>query len=81
MDIARLTNAVRPVLCLGVHGWVPVRVVEYDRVCPRKVDTETAATSGEDECEDFDVVVETVLGRGVTTFTRSRGEMRGDEGR
>ena len=80
MDIARLANTVCPVLCLGVHSRVPVRVIEYDRVRPSEVDTETPATGGEDECEDFDVVVETILG-GVTTFTGRRGGERGEEGR
>ena len=39
VNLLRLTNAVAAVLCLSIHGRVPVRVVEYDGVCAGEVDS------------------------------------------
>ena len=45
-------------LCLGVHGWVPVRVVEDDGVGAREVHADAAGARGKDEDEELGVGVE-----------------------
>jgi len=59
VDIPSLTDAVAPVLGLGVHGGVPVAVVEDDGVGARQVDADATAAGREDEAEDALVGVET----------------------
>ena len=59
MHVASLADAVTPVLCLGVHGGIPVTVVEYDRVCTGQVHTDTARARRQDEAEDAPIHVET----------------------
>ena len=48
---AGLPDAMRPILCLRVHGRVPVRVVEYDAVCTRQVDAEPTTASRQDDAD------------------------------
>lgn len=59
VHIPRLSDSVTPILGLGVHGRIPVRVVKDDRVRPCQIYTHTARSSGENETEDASVSVET----------------------
>lgn len=45
VDISGLANSVAPVLCLGVHGGIPVAVVEHDCVGSSQVHPDTSAAS------------------------------------
>ena len=47
-----------PAPYLGVHGWVPVRIVKDDRVGASEVDAQTTAARGENEAEDPVVAIE-----------------------
>ena len=58
MHVSGLADAVAAVLGLGVHGGVPVAVVEHHGVGARQVDSHAAAARGQDEAEDAAVVVE-----------------------
>lgn len=71
MDVTGLADAVAPVLGLGVHGGVPVAVVEDDGVGTRQVDADAAAAGREDEAEDALVGVET-LHQGLQGAARHR---------
>ena len=60
MNISCLTNPMTSVLSLCIHGWIPIRVVEYDRVSTCQVDTNTTAPSGQYENKDLVILVETL---------------------
>jgi len=51
VDVACLSNAMTAILRLRVHRWVPVGVVEDDRVGAGQVDTEAAGPCRQDETE------------------------------
>jgi hypothetical protein len=55
-----LPNTMAPVLCLLVHGGVPVRVIEDHTVCACQVDADAAATRRRYETKDLLVQVELV---------------------
>src|SRR5687768_15569910 len=61
-DLSGLTQSVGSVHGLRVDGWVPIRVVEDDRVRRCKVDTKTTGTGGQQENEDFRASLEVVYG-------------------
>lgn len=56
----RLSNSMTPVLCLLVHRWVPVGIVEYHAVSTRQVDANATAPGRRDEAEDLLIQVEPV---------------------
>ena len=58
MYISSLSDPVTPVLGLGVHGRVPVRVVEDDGIGSGQVDTQASTPGGEDETKHSFVTVE-----------------------
>jgi len=58
VHVPRLAYTVAPVLGLGVHGRVPVRVVEDDSVGAGQVDADAARARAQYEHEDLLVVVE-----------------------
>lgn len=58
VDVSGLADSVAAVLGLGVHGGVPVAVVEHHRVGPRQVHPYASAASRQDEAEDPPVCVE-----------------------
>lgn len=45
VDVPGLADSVAAVLCLGIHGGVPVAVVEYYCVSPSQVHPYTSAAS------------------------------------
>ncbi len=45
VDVSGLADSVATVLCLGIHGGVPVAVVEYYCVGPSQVHAYTSAAS------------------------------------
>mmetsp|Transcript_5134 Transcript_5134/g.19039 ORF Transcript_5134/g.19039 Transcript_5134/m.19039 type:complete len:438 (+) Transcript_5134:1596-2909(+) len=52
LHVARLTNAVRPVLCLEVHLWVPVAVHVHHSVGAGERNAEAAGARGEEVEKD-----------------------------
>ena len=52
------TYPMASVLRLGIHGGIPVRVVEDDGVGAGKVHSHTAGTSRQNEAENTTVIVE-----------------------
>ena len=67
------------VLRLGIHGGIPVRVVEDDGVGAGKVDSHSAGTSRQNEAENTTVIVESeeAEGRnGENSERREEGERR-----
>ena len=60
MNVSCLSNPVAAILCLGVHGRIPVTVVEDNSIGTGQVDAKTTATGGQDETEDALVHVESV---------------------
>lgn len=58
MDVPGLTDPVAAVLCLGVHGGIPVTVVEDHRVGASQVDAHATAASRQDEAENSAICVE-----------------------
>ena len=58
VHLARLTDPMAPVLGLGVHRRVPIRVVEDDGIGARQVHPHTSATRRQNEAEDLRVGVE-----------------------
>jgi hypothetical protein len=53
-----LANTVRPVLCLGINGGIPIVVIEYYCVCGCQVHTETTCTGTEQKGKDSRVLLE-----------------------
>ena len=60
VDFACLPDAVASILRLRVHGRIPVRVVEHNRVCSGEVDSDPPASRRENEAEHALVHVEPV---------------------
>ena len=58
VHVSGLPYAVAAVLCLCIHGRVPVGVIEHDRVCPRQVHSQATTPCGEDEAENSLITVE-----------------------
>ena len=58
MDVPGLADAVAAVLCLGVHGGVPVAVVEDDGVGPGQIHPHTSAAGRQNKAEDAPICVE-----------------------
>ncbi len=58
MDVSGLADSVAAVLCLSIHGGIPVTVVEYDCVGPGQVHAYTSTTSGQNEAENTTIRVE-----------------------
>lgn len=58
VDVSGLSDTMATVLSLGVHGGVPVTVVENHSVSPGQVHTYTSAASRQNEAEDATVCVE-----------------------
>ena len=58
MHVARLSDAVAAILGLRVHGRIPVRVVEDDRVGAGQIDADAARARAQYEAEYALVVVE-----------------------
>ena len=58
VDVSCLTDAMAAVLSLGVHGRVPVTVVEDHSVGAGQVHPDPPAASRQDEAEDATVCVE-----------------------
>mmetsp|Transcript_2329 Transcript_2329/g.5356 ORF Transcript_2329/g.5356 Transcript_2329/m.5356 type:complete len:497 (-) Transcript_2329:1454-2944(-) len=46
-DLLRLSDAMRPVVCLLVPSWVPIRIYHDHSVSPRKRDTQGSSSRGE----------------------------------
>lgn len=67
VDVPGLSDAVAAVLSLGVHGGIPVAVVEDHGVCAGQVDAHASTASGQDEAEDASVCVES-LHEGLSLF-------------
>ena len=60
MYISRLTNSVASILCLGIHGWIPVTVVKYHSIRSSKIYTNSTRACGEDKTKYSFVLVESV---------------------
>ncbi len=58
MDVSCLTNPVTTVLCLCIHGWIPVRVVEDDSISPGQIHPQTTRARGENETEYTIITIE-----------------------
>ncbi len=58
VDVARLADTMAPILCLGIHRRVPIRVVKDDRVGASQVNADAAGTRRQNEAEDAPVGVE-----------------------
>lgn len=58
VDISCLTNAVTPVLCLSVHCWVPVTVIEYDCISASEINSKATTACRQDEAEDAGICIE-----------------------
>lgn len=58
VDVSGLTDPVATVLCLGIHGGIPVAVVKNDRVGSSQVHPHTSAPSRQDEAENAAICVE-----------------------
>jgi len=58
MNLAGLADAMASVLCLCIHCWIPVTVVEYNRVGAGEVDTKTTAACRENERKDAPIGIE-----------------------
>lgn len=71
MDVSGLADTMAPVLRLGVHGGVPVAVIEDDRICTGQVDTDTSGSGGQDEDEVPLVPVESIH-QGLSHFHTGR---------
>lgn len=57
-DVSGLADPMAPILCLFVHSWVPVSIVEDDIARPRQVEADAPRASTADEAENPGVVVE-----------------------
>ena len=60
VHVSGLADAVAAILSLGVHGRVPVRVIEHDSIGSSQVNPEPSTPRGEDEAEDSLVAIEPV---------------------
>lgn len=60
MHIPSLPNAVTSILCLSIHGGVPVTVIENNGVCTCQIDANTAWPCRKDEAEDALVSIEAI---------------------
>ena len=49
-----------PVLCLCIHGRIPITVVEDNSVSSSEIDTNTTTTCRQDEDEDARIGIETL---------------------
>lgn len=58
VDISCLSNSMAPVLSLGIHGWVPITVIEHYCICSSQVNTYTSTAGGQDEAEYATVCIE-----------------------
>lgn len=58
VDVSGLADSVATVLCLGIHGGVPVAVVEYYCVGPSQVHAYTSAASWQNEAENTPICIE-----------------------
>lgn len=58
MDVSGLADSVAAVLRLGVHGGVPVAVVEHHCVGSRQVHAYTSAASWQNEAENTSICIE-----------------------
>ncbi|TFA99797.1 hypothetical protein CCMA1212_008205 [Trichoderma ghanense] len=73
-DLPGLAQSVCSVHGLRINGRVPIRVVENDGIRRRKVDAETARTSGQQEDEDLGPGLEVV--HGVATILELGGTIQ-----
>lgn len=60
VDISRLSNSVASILSLGIHGGVPVAVVEDDGIGAGQVNSYSTASRRQNETEDPLVGVESL---------------------
>ncbi len=60
MDVSGLPNSMTTVLCLCVHGGVPVRVVEYNSVSSCQIDSQTTRACRENETEYTIIMIESL---------------------
>lgn len=60
MHIPSLPDAMTSILCLSVHGGVPVAVVENHSVSTRQINTDAARPCREDEAENALVSIEAI---------------------
>lgn len=60
VDVARLTDAVTPILSLGIHCRIPVAVVEYHSISSSQVHPYTTRPCRKDETKDSPIGVEPV---------------------
>ncbi len=60
VNISRLSNSVAPVLSLGIHGWVPITVIEHHCISPSQVNTNTSTAGGQDEAEYATICIESL---------------------
>lgn len=58
VDVPGLADSVAAVLCLGIHGGVPVAVIEYYCVSPSQVHPYTSAASWQNEAENTPICIE-----------------------
>lgn len=57
-DIPSLAYSVATILCLPVHGWVPVSVIEYHIAGPCQIQPYPSRSSGADEHHNSGIIVE-----------------------
>ena len=55
-----LANAMTSILCLLVHGWVPVSIVKDDTVSSRQVDSYTTTPRRGDKAENLRIEVKLI---------------------
>lgn len=60
VNISRLSNSVTPVLSLGIHGGVPITVIEHHCISPSQVNTNTSTAGGQDEAKYAAVRIESL---------------------
>ena len=67
MHVPCLAYPMAPILCLGIHGRVPVAVIEHHSVSPCQVHPQPPRPRGQDETEDTLIHVEP-LHQGLPLF-------------
>jgi hypothetical protein len=60
IDVSSLTNPMTAILRLGIHGGIPIAIIENDRIRTSQVDTHPAGPSRQDEAEISCVPIEAV---------------------
>ena len=60
MNIPSLANSVTAILCLCIHCWIPVRVIEHYSVCTRQVNSQSSTPSGQNEAKYSVITIKSI---------------------